>query len=115
MNKSKPNAKRKKIFRNKGDLFLRPVHPGSTLRLERRLRGYTGHALSLRLRVPSNAIGAIEKGERSITPVMALRLGRFFGNGATYWCNLQSNYDLAQAYFAHWEQIEKDVLPDIQS
>ena len=29
-----------------------------------------------------------------VTAAMALRLGRFFGNGPELWLNMQSNYDL---------------------
>ncbi|HEX4160836.1 MAG TPA: HigA family addiction module antitoxin [Rhizomicrobium sp.] len=29
-----------------------------------------------------------------VTAAMALRLGRFFGNGPEHWLNIQSNYDL---------------------
>jgi addiction module HigA family antidote len=33
-------------------------------------------------------------GRRAVTPEMALRLGRFCGNGAILWLRLQEAYDL---------------------
>jgi addiction module HigA family antidote len=76
---------------------IRPVHPGETLREELADRGLSASALALRLRVPANRLGAIINGERAISAETALRLGRYFGTGATFWMNLQAQYDLAVA------------------
>ena len=32
--------------------------------------------------------------KQPVTPAMALRLGKFFGNGPDFWLNLQREYDL---------------------
>ena len=37
---------------------------------------------------------------RSLSPEMALRLGRLFGNSAAFWLNLQRTVDLNAAYAA---------------
>ena len=42
-------------------------------------------------------ISEIINGKRSITADTALRLGRYFGNAAQFWLNLQSEYDLRVA------------------
>jgi len=34
---------------------------------------------------------------QAVSPEMALRLGRFFGNSPDFWINLQSAYDIAKA------------------
>jgi antitoxin HigA-1 len=76
---------------------LPPVHPGDILGEEIKARGLTAHALALKLRVPANRITALVHGRRGISAETALRLGRYFGTGAPFWLNLQSQYDLAVA------------------
>ena len=69
------------------------------------------HALAMALRVPATRIGAIVKGERSVTADIALRLGRYFGNSAKFWMNLQAMRDLANAKAEVGAAIEADVRP----
>ena len=76
---------------------LRPVHPGQTLAAEMKARRLSANAPALRLRVPANRLTDIVRGRRGISPETALRLGRCFGDGASFWVNLQANYDLAVA------------------
>jgi addiction module HigA family antidote len=92
-----------------GGFRLAPVHPGRTLLSELTARGLSAHALALKLRVPANRISEIIAGKRAISPETALRLGRYFGTGATFWINLQSQYDLAQAERALGERIAAEV------
>ena len=80
-----------------GGFMLPPVHPGTTLTAELVARGLTAHALALKLRVPANRISEIIAGKRGISAETALRLGRYFGTGAAFWLNLQSQYELAIA------------------
>jgi len=44
--------------------------------------------------VLATRIGAIVKGERSVTAYTALLLARFFGTSAEFWVNLQAMHDL---------------------
>jgi antitoxin HigA-1 len=76
---------------------LPPVHSGRTLANELAARELSANAFALRLRVPSNRITEIIRGERSISAETALRLGRYFGTDAAFWINLQRQYDLAMA------------------
>lgn len=69
------------------------------------------NALALALRVPATRIGAIVKGERSVTADTALRLSRFFGTSAEFWINLQAMYDLTKARMESGGAIERDVRP----
>ncbi len=80
-----------------GGFALAPVHPGSTLASELAVRGLTAHALAMKLRVPANRLSEIIAGRRGISAETALRLGRYFGTGAVFWANLQSQYELALA------------------
>jgi addiction module HigA family antidote len=71
--------------------------------------GLSANALSLALRVPATRIQAIVKGERVITADTALRLGRYFGNSAEFWLNLQQHYELDLARREKLAEIEAQV------
>jgi addiction module HigA family antidote len=86
-----------------------PVHPGRTLARQLESRGLTANALALKLRVPANRLSEITRGQRAISAETALRLGRYFGTGAAFWMNLQSQYDLALAEKEMGERINREV------
>lgn len=74
---------------------LPPVHPGALLRED-----VLPHVPMTKVEV-ARALGisraqlyAVLAEKAPVTAAMALRLGRFFGNGAELWLNMQSNYDL---------------------
>jgi addiction module HigA family antidote len=86
-----------------------PVHPGRILQREQAARALSANKLALALRVPSGRITAILNAKRAITPETALRLGRYFGNSAQFWMNLQTRYDLAVTEQALGERITAEV------
>jgi addiction module HigA family antidote len=69
------------------------------------------NALAIALRVPATRMGAIVKGERSVTADTALRLARFFGTSPEFWMNLQAMYDLTLARKERGSEIEQEVRP----
>jgi addiction module HigA family antidote len=88
------------------------THPGEVISEEFLAPlGMSVNALALALRVPATRIGAIVKGERSVTADTALRLARFFGTSAEFWMNLQTMYDLSKAQRESGASIERDVRP----
>ncbi len=88
------------------------THPGEMLSEEFLTPlGMSVNALALALRVPATRIGAIVKGERSVTADTALRLSRFFGTSAEFWMNLQAMHDLTKARLESGRVIERDVNP----
>jgi addiction module HigA family antidote len=76
---------------------MKAVHPGRILKREIIARDLSANKLALALRVPSGRIVQILNGKRGISAETALRLGRYFGNSAQFWINLQSRYELAVA------------------
>ncbi len=56
--------------------------------------GITPYALAKSLFIDPPRIAAIIKGKRKISADTALRFGKFFGNSAQFWMNMQSRYDL---------------------
>jgi addiction module HigA family antidote len=88
------------------------THPGEVLSEEfLNPLGMSASALAIALRVPATRIGAIVKGERSVTADTALRLARFFGTSPEFWVNLQAMHDLTKAQRECGEAIERDVRP----
>jgi plasmid maintenance system antidote protein VapI len=57
--------------------------------------------------VPSGRITDILNGRRSITANTAVRLGRYFGNRAQFWLDLQSQYDIAVIEREHGAEIAR--------
>ena len=88
------------------------THPGEVLAEEfLKPLGLSVNALAMALRVPATRMGAIVKGERSVTADTALRLGRFFGNSPEFWMGLQATHDLTKARLENGQMIERDVHP----
>jgi addiction module HigA family antidote len=87
------------------------MHPGRLLRRELRARGLSANRLALDLGVPSGRITDILNGRRSITAETAVRLGRYFGNRAQFWLDLQSQYDIAIVESERGDEIAKRVRP----
>ena len=88
------------------------AHPGQVLKEEfLKPLGLSINALAIALRVPATRIGAIVKGDRSVTADTALRLARFFDTSPEFWMNLQAMHDLAKTRIENGEAIVRDVRP----
>ena len=85
--------------------------PGRLLKRELAARDLSANRLSLDLGVPSGRISDILNGRRAITADTALRLGRYFGNSAQFWLDLQSQYDIAMVERKKGAEIAKRVRP----
>ncbi|MCO6441026.1 MAG: HigA family addiction module antidote protein [Nitrococcus mobilis] len=91
---------------------MAPVHPGRVLRRELAAREMSANRLALALHLPSGRITDILNGKRGISPDTALRLGRYFGNSARFWLNLQTAYALAVAERDIGERVAAEVKPN---
>jgi addiction module HigA family antidote len=91
---------------------MTPVsHPGRLLKRELEARKLSANRLSLDIGVPSGRITDILNRRRSITADTAVRLGRYFGNSAQFWLDLQSQYDIAVVEREKGGEIAKRVRP----
>ena len=91
---------------------MTPVsHPGRLLKRELVARKLSANRLSLDIGVPSGRITDILNARRSITADTAVRLGRYFGNSAQFWLDLQSQYDIAVVERKKGADIAKRVRP----
>ena len=84
-----------------------PTHPGEFLR-EDFLPDYglTVSGLATSLGVSRQSVNELLRERRAVSPRMALRLSRLFGNSAEFWLNLQRAVDL-------WEA-EKAIKDDVR-
>jgi addiction module HigA family antidote len=93
---------------NRRRLKRPPIHPGEFLR-EEFLPDYglTVSGLANALGVSRQTINELLRERRSVSPEMALRLSRLFGNSAEFWLNLQRNVDLWEAENAIKEDVKR--------
>ena len=89
-----------------------PVHPGRILKRELEARSLSASGLAMALRLPSSRITDIVNGKRGISAESALRLGRYFGNSAQFWMNLQTAFELAVAEGEIGARVKAEVTPD---
>jgi len=74
---------------------LPPVHPGALLREDiLPALDVSKVEIAKALGISRAQLYAILSERAPVTAPMALRLGRYFGNGPELWLNMQSNYDL---------------------
>ena len=86
-------------------------HPGRLLKREPQARKLNANWLALDIGVPSGRITDIVNRRRAITADTAVRLGRYFGNSAQCWINLQSQYEIALVERDRGEDIDRRVHP----
>jgi len=84
----------------------KPTHPGEMLR-EDFLPDYglTVSGLAKAIGVSRQSVNELLRERRSVSPEMALRLARLFGNSPEFWLNAQRAVDLWEAT----QLIESDV------
>jgi addiction module HigA family antidote len=71
----------------------------------------SANPLSLDIGVPSGRITDILNGRRAITADTAVRLGRYFGNGAQSWLDLQGQHDIGVVEREKGAEIARCVRP----
>jgi antitoxin HigA-1 len=89
-------------------MLRRPTHPGEMLR-EGFLSDYglTVSGLAEAVGVSRQSIDELLRGRRAISPKMALRFSRLFGNSPEFWLNAQRAVDLWDAAQAIKTEVER--------
>ena len=83
---------------NTGRRKVRPIHPGEMLREDFLAEyGLTVSSLAAKLGVSRQTVNELLRERRAVSPEMALRLSRFFGNSPEFWLNAQRAVDLWDA------------------
>lgn len=80
---------------------LRRMHPGRWLRdtilPALKAAGHTQDDIATKLGVTRQTLVNLAGEKTSVTPEMALRLGKLCGNGPDVWMSLQASWDIEQA------------------
>lgn len=86
----------------------RPTHPGEMLR-EDFLPDYglTASQLATAVGVTRQTVNELLRERRAVSPAMALRLGRLFGNSPEFWLNAQRAVDLWEAAQALEDEVAR--------
>ena len=97
-------------IKNKGKRELPPTHPGAMLREDFMPDyGLSVTTLAGALGVSRQTVNELLRERRALSPAMALRLSRLFGNSPEFWLNLQQLHDLSKARIELMKTIERDV------
>ena len=87
---------------------VRPTHPGEMLREDFMPDyGLTVAGLAGALGVSRQTINELLRERRALSPEMALRLARLFGNSPDFWLNAQRAVDLWEAEQSIGEQVDR--------
>lgn len=98
------------IRENNENGFLENTHPGQMLSEDfLEPLGITPYKLAKGTGLTQSHVSEILRGQRSITPMTSLLLGKFFGMSARFWLNLQNHYDLIEAQRKHPKRLEQVV------
>ena len=87
------------------------VHPGRLLKRELLARNLSANRMGLDIGVPPGRVRNIINGRRAITADTAVRLGRYFGNSAQFWLDLQGQYEIGLVEREKWAEIARRVRP----
>jgi len=91
-----------------GEMRRRPTHPGEMLREDFLLDyGLTVAGLAEALGVSRQTVNELLRERRALSPEMALRLSRLFGNTPEFWLNAQRAVDLWGAAQAIGSDVER--------
>jgi addiction module HigA family antidote len=89
---------------------LKPPHPGEILREDvLPALGIPKTAVAAALRISRETLYKILNEKGAVTPSIALRLAKAFGNSPEFWLNLQQAYDIATA-----SEAEAKVLDEVR-
>jgi len=98
----------REYFVRREEITRPPIHPGVILSEDVLPALRMGVSEAARhLRVTRQTLHRIIAGRTAVTPEMAVRLGKFCGNGPELWLRMQEQYDLWQARRKLKHEIEK--------
>lgn len=87
---------------------IQPTHPGEMLREDFMPDfGLTTTTLAKALWVSRQTVNELLHERRAITPAMALRLSRLFGNTPEFWLNAQRAVDLWKTRNIHKNELKR--------
>jgi len=95
-------------IKNTGIRKIQPTHPGEMLREDFMPDfGLTTTMLAKALRTSRQTVNELLHERRAISPAMALRLSRLFGNTPEFWLNAQRAVDLWKTRNIHKNELRR--------
>ncbi len=95
-------------IKNPGTRKIQPTHPGEMLREDFMPDfGLTTTTLAKTLWVSRQTVNELLHERRALTPAMALRLSRLFGNTPEFWLNAQRAVDLWKTRNVYKNELER--------
>jgi antitoxin HigA-1 len=96
---------------NKKKREIPPTHPGEMLREDFMTDyGLNATTLASALGVSRQTINELLRERRALTPVMALRLSRLFGNSPEFWLNVQHAREIWESEQRYEKELNQ-ILP----
>ncbi|HVN23854.1 MAG TPA: HigA family addiction module antitoxin [Syntrophorhabdales bacterium] len=87
---------------------IRPTHPGEMLREDFMVDyGLTVVGLAKALGISRQTVNELLREKRSLTPAMALKLSKLFGNSPEFWLNAQRAVDLWEANRRYRDELRR--------
>ena len=106
-----------KIYKSREDQLMqpkaRPMTPGQVAAGLLDELNLSQTELAQRIGVSRATVNEVINGRRSLTPDMAHRLGRFFGNGAAVWLRMQATVQMWDAL--HMDQSVYASIEPVQA
>ncbi|PRA79591.1 addiction module antidote protein, HigA family [Ochrobactrum sp. MYb29] len=90
---------------------LSPSHPGELLEDIISATGKTKSEIAELLGISRQLLHAIISGRKSVSPEVAAKLGKMFGDGAAVWLRMQAGYD---AWHAERE-VDTSSIPTLKA
>lgn len=92
------------------DELLENTHPGQMLREDfLEPMGISAYRLAKGTGLSQTHVSELLRGERSITPMTSLLLGKYLGMSPRFWLNLQNRHDLIKARRANPARLERVI------
>jgi len=89
-----------------------PTHPGAVLREDvLPALGISVSEAARQLRIARQTLHRLLAGTSGVTPEMAVRLGRFCGNGPGVWLRMQQSHDLWHAERRLKDEVKRIPAP----
>ncbi len=91
---------------------LPPLHPGKMIKANLEALELSIPKTAEILSISKQHLYRVAKGENPITPDLAYRIGKLFGNGSRFWMNLQTQYDLFHTEQDYMTDPKKKTIAD---
>ena len=87
------------------------LHPGKHLKSQMKRHDVSIPTVAAAIHISESSLRNILSGKRTISLLMAVRLGYYFGTGHHFWMVIQANYDLSIVMERYKHDIINFIIP----